>query len=255
MFKITEDITTVCILGLLLFCTSSSALAEENGHRQGWYISSMLGITSMKDTAFNIPSVVYPRNGKLIFDDDSFSFISTALGYKWKNFRVEGEVLKFNNTIHSLLYDQHAAFDAEELVGLNRRLRSDGHFRIMGYMANLWCDFDTETKWSPYIGGGVGVLVTKLIYTFEEMSDDPSLPASQKGHETLTNDLVPAFQFGAGIGYELNESITLQLGYRFLYGGDVNFYSYIRTIQDGSRFEINGVKSYSILLGIRINLY
>ncbi len=84
----------------------------------------------------------------------------------------------------------------------------DGDFSMLAFMANVDYDFDTGSRWVPYIGGGLGVASISVDAENAmgiSLSDD--------------SDTVMAYQVGAGIGYEFplpeGRSITVSLDWRY----------------------------------------
>ena len=84
----------------------------------------------------------------------------------------------------------------------------DGAFSILAYMVNVDYDFDTGSRWVPYVGGGLGLATVALDTKTAEgrsLADD--------------SDTVFAYQVGAGLGYEFpleeGRSITVSLDWRY----------------------------------------
>ena len=83
-----------------------------------------------------------------------------------------------------------------------------GDFSMLAFMANVDYDFDTGSRWVPYVGGGLGVATISVdteTDTGTSLVDD--------------SDTVFAYQVGAGIGYEFpleeGRSITVSLDWRY----------------------------------------
>ena len=79
---------------------------------------------------------------------------------------------------------------------------------MLAFMANVDYDFDTGSRWVPYVGGGLGVATISVdteTDTGTSLVDD--------------SDTVFAYQVGAGIGYEFpleeGRSITVSLDWRY----------------------------------------
>lgn len=85
----------------------------------------------------------------------------------------------------------------------------DGAFSMLAFMANVDYDFKNESRWVPYVGGGLGLAIisldTELAINGRSLVDD--------------SDTVLAFQVGAGLGYEFpleeGRSITVSLDWRY----------------------------------------
>ena len=99
---------------------------------------------------------------------------------------------------------QQASFD-ERVKGTQS---IDGNFSMLAFMANVDYDFDTGSRWVPYVGGGIGVAT---ISVDAESATGTSLVDD--------SDTVFAYQVGAGIGYEFpleeGRSITVSLDWRY----------------------------------------
>ncbi len=124
-----------------------------------------------------------------------------------------------------------AAVRGEQLI--------DGNFSMLAFMGNVDYDFDTGSRWVPYVGGGLGVAIisidTESATTGRSLSDD--------------SDTVFAYQAGAGIGYEFpleeGRSITVSLDWRYFATQDPTFTGDVT----GGDFEV-GISGHDIGIGI-----
>ena len=91
-------------------------------------------------------------------------------------------------------------------------------------MLNAYYDIDTNTKFSPYVGAGLG---------FAKVKGDGEWSESQYNF---------AWQAGAGIGYALNDNVTLDAGYRYVdyghwtYGEAIKLESKAHELYIGARY-------------------
>ncbi len=92
----------------------------------------------------------------------------------------------------------------------------DGDFSMLAFMANVDYDFDTGSRWVPYIGGGLGVASISV-----DAENTMGISLSDD------SDTVMAYQVGAGIGYEFplpeGRSITVSLDWRYFGTQDPTF--------------------------------
>lgn len=78
------------------------------------------------------------------------------------------------------------------------------------YMANVYYDFINDSRFTPYLGAGVGMAMVKA-------------PVKDDTFQQFFKERVLAYQFMAGVAYELDidfNPITFNLGYRYFTGQD-----------------------------------
>ena len=78
------------------------------------------------------------------------------------------------------------------------------------YMLNAYYDFDTCTKFTPYVGAGIGLAKTKIA-RHGDTYDGPFM-----GGEGTVKHTGIAWQIGAGIAYALNDNVSVDVGYRYI---------------------------------------
>lgn len=89
----------------------------------------------------------------------------------------------------------------EDMVGKEK-------FGMQTYMLNGYYDFSTGTIAKPYVGLGLGLADIKVKY--EDAEDLVSISKTKF-----------AWNLGAGVGFEVAENITVDVGYRYLNVEDV----------------------------------
>ncbi|MGB7061766.1 MAG: outer membrane beta-barrel protein [Candidatus Zixiibacteriota bacterium] len=90
-----------------------------------------------------------------------------------------------------------------------------GDITSLSFMVNTWYDFYDRGRWLPYFGGGIGAAQVSL--KDFSIGTHPSLPNPPITQRLLVDDedWQFAYQAGAGLGYALSESFTVDLGYRY----------------------------------------
>lgn len=90
--------------------------------------------------------------------------------------------------------------------------RIKGDITMLTFWANAFYDFDLQSAWKPYVGGGLG---------FARVSIDAE---SKVTGSSLADDedTVFVYQIGAGLGYALSQSqaLTATLDWRYFGGND-----------------------------------
>ena len=106
-------------------------------------------------------------------------------------------------------------------------------FNVQTLQANVYWDIDTGTAFKPFIGGGLGASFIYADYKTEGRSYSDS-----------TTGL--AWNAGAGIAYDFNESVTADLAYRFAGFGNAEASTQNRTTR-------NYMTANEFILGLRLN--
>ena len=177
--------------------------------------------------------------------DDNVFGGSLAIGYDFdKRFRVpirtELEYTIFSEAEAKRNYSYGEFFPDEDLT---RRQT----FRIQTLFLNAYWDINTGTQFTPYVGAGIGAAFIKT-----EGNSSGSNPIEGSwdmdfGSKTVTNF---AWNVGAGLGYDITNNWTVDLGYRFVGLGSVKTATY----HEGGewiRMKSSGLYQHQVSLGIR----
>ena len=133
---------------------ASPALAEEKDGT-GWYGTAGIGFLSPNDPSGDECLTVL---GDKYCADYDFEF-DTALsgeigiGYDFGKFRVETTYTRSNTSLSKVSAD--VTVDSVKLTTLSSKV-SDGDANLNSFMVNGYIDFDTKSKFVPYVGGGIG---------------------------------------------------------------------------------------------------
>lgn len=231
------------------FIASPEVDAEQA--RSGWYVSGSAGVEFVTDAPFKSTSDSGVRRGEVTFDPGPR--LSGALGREWGNFRVEGEIAWRRFKLDSLRYNHFTVagnpLPDAVIDSINPTVSADGTGSMWILMANAWYDFDTGTKWTPYIGGGLGML--NIRFEVGGSLTVPPLPpvTTQPTDSTFSGDdtdWVFAYQIGAGVGYRLNDSVVIQFGYRFLDSSTIEF-----RWEDGTKIDDPHAHNHGLEVGFR----
>ena len=107
-------------------------------------------------------------------------------------------------------------------------------------LGNVWVDLKTNTVFTPYVGGGVGVAFVKTAGVQWNNSPWGYVDAAQ------TN---LAWQLGAGVKYDISEQLSLGVDYRFKNVEGLQFVN-----GNGNGSFINGrLSSHNIEVGLTYN--
>lgn len=177
---------TLLLAGVATIFTLSNAVAMEINP----YVSAKMKYVDM--------SADYDEPGYSLSADDSVLGGAVAFGVEHKTsagtVRTEVE------------YNRNQDMEKKLFSGLAK-----AEVESQSLMFNTYYDIDTNSKFTPYVGAGVGYAKIKGKLSAFGMSDDMS-------------DTNFAWQVGAGVGYELTENVTMDAGYRYADYGDFSEY-------------------------------
>ena len=215
-------------LAIVLLSFGASAYAGD-----GPYVGIGGGLSILNDASVTAPADDYPALNANATTKNGFAIRGMA-GYAFPSgLRVEAEIdyrqhktdkmdVKSpgglveipaqGNFVHLPEPNQQAIIAG--LSGTTHTVKGD--FSMVAFMGNMDYDFDTGSRWVPYVGGGLGVAIISIDTENAQgrsLSDD--------------SDTVFAYQVGAGLGYEFpleeGRSITVSLDWRYFGTQDPTF--------------------------------
>lgn len=118
-------------------------------------------------------------------------------------------------------------------------------------LANAFVDLGSYHQISPYVGAGVGASYTMI----DDLLDVNTIESSTAyaNHNGVWSF---AWALYAGLGFEVNEQLTLDFGYRYLHIGDAESGDIIRSDGQNNTFnplEFEEITSHDLTLGFRWN--
>lgn len=179
------------ITAAVLALTAGTANAA--GLDEGWYVGGGLGWNHAEDADFSSAGVTNEAE----YNEGAVG--NVALGYAWMNgLRAELEGSYRTNGVDSLTGAGAAG--------------SGGDFRSWNAMGNLIYDFKNSSKWTPYIGAGVGA----------SWQDADSI-STAFGGSIDKKDVQFAYQGIAGVDYWMNNRTAWGLRYNYFASNDGDF--------------------------------
>ena len=196
--------------------TAAGSFAQTQPGPQGQTVSYSATVRTEHDTGYKLGGVLGRSFGS--------------------GLRIEGEVFIANAEVSKLTHSSIAVPALSFTLPGELPIPVSGTADQLGAMVNLWYDFDTGDVWTPYIGGGLGFIRVDqgdLRYDTGAVAKAVAnaLAQAQAAQQGIPPELVPpvpvpeapslsasdtafAYQIGAGVGYALSDSTTLQIGYR-----------------------------------------
>lgn len=183
-----KNLAAAAALGL--FVTAPQA------DERGWYAGGGVGGSFMKNTETSDAGDGVEFEQEL----DSGWGLQGMIGYLFGNgWRAELELGYRQNDLDEIGFKSGFG-------GLDGSSSSDvdGDLSAISLMANAWYSFDFDSYFQPYVGGGFGlarVSARDIDVNGVDLVDD--------------DDLVMAYQVGAGVDFVLREGLVLDVGYRY----------------------------------------
>lgn len=202
----------------------------------------------------DIAGAFIPNAGDNMDFDMAFAGEITA-GVKYGNVRGELEV-----AIRSASEDDYEIFNGSLMQvpgilpnGMPTEIETSTSVQHNSYMANFYYDFAISgSKWTPYVGAGIGLGTYEQKATVEIdiddavlaglIQDNPMAAAMLKnlplGEQTVADDTLTEFEWQVGLGatYNFNEDWALDIGYRFNSSTVEEEFVYAHEIKVGARY-------------------
>lgn len=197
---------------------ATPALAQDTAQDTGMYFQLNAGIAKVEEAevTFFDGGDTYETSADF---DNAFAF-GGALGYDFGTVRAELQVDYNRNDIDGLTLERFNGaavtltpadiadicdyLEADNCSGSGNTIRVEGsRARQLSALANVWFDIPVGDSVVPYIGGGAGI---------------GGFEVDGEGKAGF------AWQLGAGVGFDLSESIVVSLDYRRrqVKGGDTD---------------------------------
>ena len=177
---------------------------QSSGQTRGWYVGAEVGWSGLQ--SFDS----YGEPGHIQFHDtpDPGFGGGGIAGYNFGRVRFEGELV-FRRHEAGALTVQPGSIGFPKLSG---SASPKGNITSLALMANALVDILPHNDWTPYLGAGVGGVRIAL----------DQLQVSGVNFVNKS-DLQLAYQGIAGVRYQLNENIALNLDYRYFAATDPDF--------------------------------
>jgi len=155
--------------------------------------------------------------------------------YRAPQVRVEGEIGYRRAGLDKLsLKNDGGLGTAAGMAPLQGSMSAGGQATAISAMLNAYYDYDTGSRWRPYIDAGIGA--ARLSLHRVAAAGVPVVDAF---------DTVFAYQLGLGLGFEVTKSLTLALDYRYFTTLDPTYRDAV-----GNTFN-SEFTSHNLSLGVR----
>ena len=209
MTKTSKWISSTALAGAVLLAAPLAANAadldppvQQVASENNLYVSVFGGANFLRDVDFTNGATTVAT------DYDTGFSLGGAIGYKWKDHvfggftpRTELEVSYFDNSVDGINFSGNGA-GAETVL-------SGSDVTGFNFFANVFLDYDTGTRFTPYVGGGLGFTRAD----FDIAYNGANLNLSD-------NDTAFAWHIGGGANFELTEKVSFFVDARYQQSAD-----------------------------------
>lgn len=236
-----------------MLCVSIAGFAQS----KGLYLGGNIGASKIESSDSNIDnrfsSGTFESGVSHSFgnqNDDVFSG-GLSIGY---DFSPEFNLPIRTELSYTARGDAKTTKSGTHLATANTFTTDLKHSETLGVqtlMANVWIDIPNKTKFTPYVGAGVGAAFVKYDYSTDHyFAQTGQFTGNLNGSARTTNT---AWLVGVGVNYKVNPNWAIDLGYRYLDAGDVTATSRFTTDSGGvmNSKSKTKVSSNEVFLGAR----
>lgn len=216
----------------------------------GWYLRGDIGVSSQKIDDFEYrPMPAGARMEVLNHGFDSAGFVGVGAGYRFNSWFRADVTAEYRAPSRFRGLDRYDETSDGTWEGTN-----DIHTLKTEYVGllNAYLDLGTWYGVTPFVGAGVGVAYVAL-----DDFRDINVPRGGVAYAPDSSTTNFAWALYAGLGYEVNDRLSLELAYRYLNMGDVtsgNLVRYTGVNNVDDRYTLENLHSHDVKVGMRWNL-
>lgn len=204
----------IIVMSVLGTMTTVSTFSHAADNTNGFYVSGKMGT-----------SIVSTHDAQSTYADNGITVLETKTANKNKGVFGGGIAAGYD------FYDQYqvplrlevdmtfrgkgssdgrVAYDIDGEQGVSN---IDNKVRMNSYMVNGYYDFHNESAFTPYISASIGLANLKLENKTYEGDDSDHISNSANNF---------AWGLGAGVKYDINTNLALDLSYKYINAGKVD---------------------------------
>lgn len=229
----------------------------------GWYLRGDIGVSVDKEMDLSQADVTAANGSFIAQSADTHAFAGVGIGYSFNRWARADLTAEFRTSMDFKAVDEFSFdCDAAGLTGfgscggggvIRRNNVWMGAVDSYVFLLNGYVDFGVAFYGiSPFVGAGVG-FARHRIHSVTDF--DPS-DLGGGGYAAENSDYEFAWALHAGLAYDVNERLTLEIAYRYLDMGDIQtgglcvLPSCNATLQP---LQVTDMTSHDIKMGMRWN--
>ena len=208
----------------------------------GWYLRGDIGmsnqsVSKLHNALYDVPGTTVTGVG---IGFDSAPIFGVGVGYQFNNFL---------RTDFTAEYRGKANFHGMDIVNAASTNIYTGSKSEALFLANIYADLGTWWCLTPFIGAGIGAS-RNTISSFTDFG--PNTTSIAYGAQTSQWNF--AWAAHAGVGWKVNNNLTVELAYRYVdlgnaQSGDLVTYTGVNALYNPMEFR--GITSHDLKLGVR----
>ena len=236
--------------------TVDESFADERGKRS-WYLAGHASLAFAQKAGFDYPQTLGTGTRVDILGGVTFNTGwggGLAAGRSWNDFRVEGEALWRRAGLKDVEITHHKGNPVASALEdrLERSLDVSGNMDIWAGMLNIHYDIPTGKALRPYVGAGLGsvhAFMHKTAILTGDLGDGENISFATDDKDEDRWGF--CYQIQAGIGFDLTDYLSVQVGYRFIHLPSLKFHLFEDIVEKPSI--ISTKPFHSVDLGLRWN--
>lgn len=218
----------------------------------GWYLRGDIGMSNQRLNG-GLYNALFEANDIVEFlNPGGFSSAPTfqvGLGYQFNQWLRSDLTAQYRGAANFSALDRYEAADDADPTTFDGTNDYGGRKSEVTLMANAYVDMGTFSGFTPYVGAGLGAS-RNTISGFT----DTNVATGGVAYGATHSEWHFAWALHAGLGFEVNDRLTLDLGYSYMHlgnarSGDLIAYDGTNAIDNPMIF--NDIRSHDIRLGVR----
>jgi opacity protein-like surface antigen len=218
----------------------------------GWYLRGDIGMSN-QTLEGGLYNVLFDTTDIVEFlDPGGFSsapIFQVGVGYQFNNWMRADLIAQYRGAADFSALDRYETVDDANPATFDGTNDYTGKKSEWLVMANAYVDMGTIRGVTPYIGAGLGAS-RNTITNFR----DVNVPAAGVAYGATQSVWNLAWALHAGLGFEVNDRLTLDLSYSYLHLGDAQSGDLIPYVGPNTIYNpmvFNDIRSHDIKLGLR----
>lgn len=181
----------------------------------GWYLRGHLGMSNQRYDGLDYEYFEVPGFTQSWLDSGGFSsapLMGAGVGYEFNDWLRADVTAEYRGKADFHALDRFTSDATGALIGTNAYTATKSELLLM---ANAYADLGNFGGIKPYIGAGIGASRNTISHF-----NDANVVAGGGGFAPKHSQWEFAWALHAGLGYEVTERLTMDLGYSYVNLGD-----------------------------------